>query len=151
LKYLFGQPSLNPRQRRWLEFLNEYDFDINNIIGKENKMDGALSRRVHEMHAITISMYKSNLSDKILEVPKSDQCYVDIKVSLQPSFSQHKLEGYELREDGILMYRRRVYVPNDQELKILLLSEMHKVPYAGHLGYHNIIEAVRKQYYWPGM
>jgi hypothetical protein len=32
------------------------------------------------------------------------------------------------------MYRHRVYVPNDQELKILILSEMHKVPYAGHLG-----------------
>ena len=103
------------------------------------------------MHAITISMYKSNLSDKILEVPKSDQCYVDIKVSLQPSFSQHKLEGYELREDGILMYRRRVYVPNDQELKILLLSEMHKVPYAGHPGYQKTIVTVKKQYYWPSM
>jgi hypothetical protein len=24
LKYLFGQPSLNVKQSRWLEFLNEY-------------------------------------------------------------------------------------------------------------------------------
>ena len=34
LKYLFGQPSLNARQRSWLEFLSEYEFDINHIIGK---------------------------------------------------------------------------------------------------------------------
>jgi hypothetical protein len=34
MKYLFGQPSLNVRQRRWLEFLSEYDFDINHIRGK---------------------------------------------------------------------------------------------------------------------
>jgi hypothetical protein len=49
--------------------------------------------------------------------------------------SQHKFEGYELREDGILMYRRRFYASNDQELKRLIFSEMHKVPYVGHLGY----------------
>jgi hypothetical protein len=29
LKYLFDQPTLNARQTRWLEFLSEYDFDIN--------------------------------------------------------------------------------------------------------------------------
>jgi hypothetical protein len=42
-------------------------------------------------------------------------------------------------------------VPNDQELKSLILLEMHKVPYAGHLGYQKTIFAVKKQYYWPGM
>jgi hypothetical protein len=34
LKYLFGQPTLNVRQRRWLEFLSEYDFNIKHIKGK---------------------------------------------------------------------------------------------------------------------
>jgi hypothetical protein len=33
LKYLFDHPTLNARQSRWLEFLSEYDFDINNIKG----------------------------------------------------------------------------------------------------------------------
>jgi hypothetical protein len=33
------------------------------------------------------------------------------------------------------MYRCKLYVPNDQELKGLILSEMHKVPYARHPGY----------------
>ena len=42
-----------------------------------------LSRRVHEMHATTISMYKSDLSDIILEVSQSDRCYVDIKEILR--------------------------------------------------------------------
>jgi hypothetical protein len=57
LKYLFGQPSLNARQSRWLEFLSEYDFDIKHIRGKENKVVDALNRRMHEMHATSISMY----------------------------------------------------------------------------------------------
>jgi hypothetical protein len=42
-------------------------------------------------------------------------------------------------------------VPNDQELKNMLLLEMHKVPYARHLGYQKTIAAVKKQYYCPGM
>jgi hypothetical protein len=92
LKYLFGQPSLNARQSRWLEFLSEYDFDIKHIRGKENKVVDALSRRVHEMHATTISMYQTDLCDKILEVSKSDLCYVDIKVNLQQGMSQQNLK-----------------------------------------------------------
>jgi hypothetical protein len=65
LKYLFDQPTLNVRQRRWLEFLSEYDFDIKHIKGKENKVVDALRRRVHELHATAISLYQSNLKDKI--------------------------------------------------------------------------------------
>ena len=37
LKYLFDQPSLNARKNKWLEFLSEYEFDINHIKGKEKK------------------------------------------------------------------------------------------------------------------
>jgi hypothetical protein len=83
LKYLFGQPNLNARQVRWLEFLSEYDFDIKHIKGKENKVVDALNRRVHEMHATTISMYMSDLKDKILEAANSDQHYLQIKEALQ--------------------------------------------------------------------
>jgi hypothetical protein len=57
LKYFLEQPSLNVRKRRWLEFFSEYDFDIKSIVGKENNVVDALSKRVHEMHATTISMY----------------------------------------------------------------------------------------------
>ena len=34
LKYLLDQPNLNARQSRWLDFLSEYDFEIQHIKGK---------------------------------------------------------------------------------------------------------------------
>jgi hypothetical protein len=34
LKHLFGQPTLNVRKTRWLEFLSEYEFEIKHIKGK---------------------------------------------------------------------------------------------------------------------
>ena len=43
LKYLLEQPNLNARQRRWMDLLCEYDFDIKHIKGKENKVVDALS------------------------------------------------------------------------------------------------------------
>jgi hypothetical protein len=44
LKYLFDHPNLNARKIRWLEFLSEYDFDMNHIKGKENKVVDALKK-----------------------------------------------------------------------------------------------------------
>jgi hypothetical protein len=64
---------------------------------------------------------------------------------------QQKIEEYKLDNDEILMYRGIIYVPNSQELKSMILREMHNVPYAGHLGYQKIIAAVKSQYYWLGM
>jgi hypothetical protein len=47
--------------------------------------------------------------------------------------------------------RGRIYVPNSNELKNLILGEMHNLPYVGHPGYQKTIAAVKSQYYWPGM
>jgi hypothetical protein len=70
---------LNSRQIRWLEFLNEYDFDIKHVKGKDNKVVDAVNKRVHEMHVISISMYENDLKGRILEATKSDQHYVKTK------------------------------------------------------------------------
>ena len=47
LIYIFTQLNLNARQRRWLKFLSEYNFGIEYIKGKENRVADALSRRRH--------------------------------------------------------------------------------------------------------
>jgi hypothetical protein len=41
-----------------------------------------INRRVHEMHATTISMYKSDLKERIMEAAKSDQLYVETREKL---------------------------------------------------------------------
>jgi hypothetical protein len=111
----------------------------------------ALNRRVHEMHATTISMYQSDLKDRILEAAKSDQKYMELKEKLQQGNLQQKVEDYKLENDEILRYRGIIYVPNSRELKNLILGEMHNVPYVGHPGYQKTIATVKSQYYWSCM
>ena len=142
---------MNARQVRWLEFLSEYDFNINHIKGKENKVVDALNRRAHEMLSTTVSMYRSNLKDEILKVPNSDQHYLQVKELLQQGNLQPIYKYYELKDDGFLMYRGKVYMLKSQELKILVLREMHNEHYDRHLGYQKTISIVMGQYFWPRM
>jgi hypothetical protein len=112
LKYLFDQPTLNARQIRWLEFLCEYDFDIKHIKGKENKVVDALSRKAHKLHAIAISMYITEIKDKILEAANVDLQYRGLVAKLQQCERPQTKESYTLGTDGLILYKNRVYVPN---------------------------------------
>ena len=63
LKYLLDQPNLNARQARWLTFLSEYDFEIQHIKGKENKVADALSRNAKLNFIAAISSYTTDLEE----------------------------------------------------------------------------------------
>jgi hypothetical protein len=151
LKYLFDQPTLNARQTRWLEFLCEYDFDINHIKGKENKVADALSRKVHELHATAISMYMTEIKDRILEAANADLQYRGLVAKLQQRERPQTQGSYTLGTNGLLLYKNIVYVPNVPELKLTILKEMHNVAYAGHPGYQKTMAAVKSHYFWPGL
>jgi len=53
--------------------------------------------------------------------------------------------GYEVNSEELLIYRKRIYVPNHIHLKNLILDEFHKIPYAGHPGYQKMISTLRKE------
>ena len=45
LKYIFMQQDLNMRQRRWMEFLEDYDFTLHYHPGKANVVVDVLNRK----------------------------------------------------------------------------------------------------------
>ena len=45
LKYIFAQRDLNMRQRRWIEYLEDYDFTLHYHSGKANVVVDALNRK----------------------------------------------------------------------------------------------------------
>ena len=45
LKYIFTQRDLNMRQRKWVEYLEDYDFTLHYHPGKENVVADELSQK----------------------------------------------------------------------------------------------------------
>ena len=79
LKYLLDQPNINARQARWLAFLSEYDFEIQHIKGKENKVVDALSRNARLNFVTAISTYVSDLDEQLKEGIKQDEIYQNLQ------------------------------------------------------------------------
>jgi hypothetical protein len=76
LKYLFQQPELNSKKVRWLEFLFEFDFKIKNIKGKEKKVVGALSKKIH---VATFNIYKSDLKKRVIDSLTKNKYHIQVK------------------------------------------------------------------------
>ncbi|MCO5550731.1 hypothetical protein L7F22_004222 [Adiantum nelumboides] len=72
LKWIFTQPNLNMRQRRWIELLQEYDFDIKYRPGKDNVVADGLSRKSF-LNAISIP--NNPILDMIKEASLKDPEY----------------------------------------------------------------------------
>ena len=79
LKYFLDQPNLNARQSRWLSFLSDYDFEIQHIKGKENKVVDALSRNATLNFAAAISTYVSDLDEQLKEGIGQDEIYQSLQ------------------------------------------------------------------------
>jgi hypothetical protein len=47
LRYIFTQPDLNMRQKRWLELIKDYELEVHYHPGKANVVADALSRKGH--------------------------------------------------------------------------------------------------------
>jgi len=66
LKYLFDQKELNMRQRRWMEFLKDYDFELHYHPGKANVVADALSRK--SLHVSSLMIHEMNLLEKFRDM-----------------------------------------------------------------------------------
>jgi hypothetical protein len=47
LRYIFTQPELNLRQRRWLELIKDYNLEVHYHLGKANVVANALRCKSH--------------------------------------------------------------------------------------------------------
>ena len=83
LKYLLDQPNLNARQARWLAFLSEYDFEIQHIKGKENKVVDALSRNARLNYTAVINTYTTYLDEQLKVGVEQDEIYQNLQAKMK--------------------------------------------------------------------
>ncbi|XP_052726140.1 uncharacterized protein LOC128194637 [Vigna angularis] len=134
--------------RRWLEFLNDYDFELLYHPRKANVVADALSRKVVHVSAMMVkelSLVESfrdlklqfdlapnsirccnlrvstDIFDQIREKQSADEDLVKILGAL----GSDKAKCFNTGTDGLLRYRDRTCVSNDGELKRIILEEEH--------------------------
>ena len=90
-------------------------------------MVDSLNMKVHEMHLASLSIRQSDLRGQIDNHTVEDEMYVKIKDNLQQQNLEKRYEGYNLEEDGLLTYKRRIYIRNIVELRRVVMDEIHKL------------------------
>ena len=169
LKYIFTQPEMNLRQRRWMDFVADYDLDIAYHPGKANLVADALSRRRAEVSAekeveILEGMVRSlnlntlaseneplgleavnqaDLLTRIQQAQGSDE-------NLQKVARNDKTE-YQITSNGTILVHGRISVPGDRELKEEIMRQAHKSKFSVHPRLNKMYKDIKRYYHWIRM
>ena len=126
----FSQSTLNARQARQVDFLSGFYFEIKHLKGKENHVADTLSQKLQRLYEISYSKGKSTFEEMIKKATEQDTAYQQIKQRAKHSTNKENWQGYAMDVAGMLYYKKRLYVPNQNSIKNLILDEFHKSHYA---------------------
>ena len=150
LRYLMDQPSLNMRQRRWLDVLKDYDCEILYHPGKANVVADALSRKVSAapirdlcMRMTVITPLLERIKEAQMEGLKEERQKCERIVGRVASFD------YDSR--GLMTLHGRVWVPYWGGVRQILMDEAHKSRFSIHPGATKMYRDLRPDYWWPCM
>ena len=145
--------DLSARQARWAEELSSYNFVIEHIKGKENKVADALSRRPDykddsmaerkgQMLIETEGGLTINKEMKLSTISFQDD-REGINQRIKKEVEEKKLfSEYEEDEEGLRRFKKPILVPKSIEKEIL--SKHHDDPKEGHQGIARTIEKVQR-------
>ena len=78
---------------------------------------------------------QASLCEKILTLKRDDEWYKEVKGFFgQNIVMVPRYEGFSFDSDGLMRFRGRIYVPPNDELRMLIPSEAHRVVYMAHPG-----------------
>ncbi|GJS11369.1 putative reverse transcriptase domain-containing protein [Tanacetum coccineum] len=156
LQHILDQKELNMRQRRWLELLSDYDYDIHYHLGKANVVADALSRkeRIKPLRVRALVMTIGlDLPKRILEAQIEAQkpenlVNEDVGGIIRRDIPKERLEP---RADGTLCLHSKNWIPCYGDLRSVILHESHKSKYSIHPSSEKMYQDVKKLYWWPNM
>ncbi|KAK9077950.1 hypothetical protein SSX86_002007 [Deinandra increscens subsp. villosa] len=148
LQHIFDQRDLNMRQRRWIELLNDYDCEIRYHPGKANVVADALSRKEHlKLVLFQSSHHMTDLKARILTAQRASVN----EGNLHNELSCGAELQFETKSDGLLYFLNRLWIPDRDDLRAIIMNEAHKSRYSIHPGSDKMYLDLRKLYWWPGM
>ena len=144
-----------------MELIKHYDCLIDYHSGKANVVADALSRktlqtlRVLNAHlsltddgtVVTELITRLSLLNRVQEAQKKDEKIVVIESQI----GNGKDIAFTVNEDGVLYYKDRVCVPDDNDLRKAILEEAHSGSFAIHPGSTKMYQDLKMSFWWSEM
>ena len=128
LHYHPGKANVVANALSWKSYVNTL---ISGVVPKELVEDlRELRLEIVPRGYVAALEIQSTLMDKIREAQKTDKEIASIKEKM----SKGKAKGFREDEHDTLWFEDRVYVPNDPDIRKLILQEAHDTPYSIHPG-----------------
>jgi hypothetical protein len=89
------------------------------------------------------------MADALRKAGKGDKRYSGMLEAVQTGSAN--VDTRATVEDGLLFVKGRWYVPDDREIKNMILKNDHDSRVAGHFGQFKTLERVKANFYWPKM
>ncbi|KAE8716293.1 Detected protein of unknown function [Hibiscus syriacus] len=158
LKYLMTQKELNLRQKRWVEFLRDYDIIIDYYPGKANVVADALRGKMFAaLRAMDARLsltgdgglcaelkLKPSWLDRIGELQSQDE----ICLKRLEQVKNKESNDFEVKFNEKLYYKERIVILDNEELKKDLLTEAHCSPLTMHPGGTKMYMDLKDRYWW---
>ena len=176
LQYFMTKQKLTRRQARWALVLSRFDFALTHHPGTHNKSD-ALSRRPDHKGGVehdneerilldpkffairatrpgaVVSAGDNSLRKRLKETQEHDPEVTQALSTILrngPRSVTKGLEDWNL-EEGLILYKGKIYVPKSAELRRDIVKLHHDSIATGHPGRWKTYELVTQNYWWPGI
>jgi hypothetical protein len=146
LKFMTDQRMATGIQHKLMLKLLEFDFTLEYKKGKENVVADALSRKQHTVLALS-----AVTPLWITEVENSYSSNANCKLLLEQLLLSPDCKSPYTLQAGIIRYKGRIYVGNNSELQLKLLTALHASAVGGHSGSKATYQRVKRIFHWPGL
>ena len=165
LTYFRLAQKFNQQQAQWSLYLSEFDVKLTHQPVSKMVQSNTLSQQPNFildkdtnnenmtllLDSLFLNLLDITLQDRVLDLGEIEDFLKTFSIT-DPLFGDvdnWKLEAIEGR--NMLFYKGRNYIPNDLDLQWDILPMLHDHEMAGHLGEAEILVAVERHYWWPGL
>lgn len=149
LKYLLKQRLSTPAQYRWVTKLMGLSYEILYKKGKDIVVADALSRASHdEVLQLIVSSISSELWDSLLKSYEHDSTLQGLKLQV---LSNPSLHPHFSVLDNLLYRKQKLVIPNDGQVRLVILQWLHSSHQGGHSGIRTSIARIKSMFYWKGL